>query len=120
MTMSHVKQRKAILKAARWVINHPDAWNKNQFFGTRTLGKTTAGIPHRGFDLMGATFPKKHNVFSTTSVFDGNQVVTAYVHRNFPLNVIDDICELNDKAINAAQAARRVRAYVGQNFKGKN
>jgi hypothetical protein len=117
MTMNRKKQRKAILKAARWVVNHPDAWNKRQFFGTATLGMTSTGNPHRGFDIMGATFPKKYPIFKAVNVEDGNAVVAAYVGRNFPDNVIGDIGALNDKAVDAAQAARRVRAYVGRNFK---
>ena len=116
MTMNLKSQRKALLKAARWVANHPTTWNKKQFFGTETGRTTGTGGEVRGFDAMGATYPFRDRVYSNPSVSDGNAEVAAWVNRSFPDKVIGEVTALNDKSASAKEAVNRIRSYVGANF----
>ena len=116
MTMNRRRQRASILKAATWVVNHPKAWNKKRYFGINTGRVTGTGGEVRGFDIMGATYPNKHAIFSKPTTPAGNEVVAEWVSKNFPDIVIGDIGALNDKSVSAQEAANRVRSYVGKNF----
>ena len=114
MTMNRQKQKKAILKAAKWIESHPNNWNKYDFFGTDTERF------YRGFDVMGATYPNKHTIFSTTDLLSGTLEVETYISRNFPKKIVERIMFLNDTAKDNKQAARKVRAFVGAYFKQEN
>lgn len=115
--MNRQKQKSAILRAAKWIENHPDNWNKRSFFGTRTQKTTKDGNPYRGFDVIGATYPYKYEAFSEPDIGDARTLVEKHLFKNFPNRLIWKIAELNDKATSPTQAARKIRSYVGHYFK---
>lgn len=117
--MNRMKQKAALLRAATWVAKHPGAWNKKRFFGTNTGRTTSTGGEVRGFDVMGATFPYKHDAFKASVAAQGNKMVAEWVFKNFPKKVIRDIEELNDISSSPQEAANRVRGYVGAHYTSK-
>ena len=108
MSMPNWKMKRSLLKASKWIDLHPDIWTKYELFGKNNKSY------QRGFDVLGACYPHKRQVFSNPSLISAKAEVREWITKNFPYKVRSKIAHLNDKSKDVKQAVRRVRAYVGQ------
>lgn len=110
MSMSRERQKKSLLRAAKWIKEHPDNWNKFDCFGI----KTSDG--NRGFDLLGACYPYKREAFTETSLYKSGKNIRQWIKKNFPVKVWCDLEILNDDALDVNQAVRKLRSWVRRNY----
>jgi hypothetical protein len=108
--MNLQKQRSTLLRAARWLEEHPDKWGTGQFVKSSYYGDGQVKLC-----AMAACAPKtlRREVYLGNVDNDG---VGYWVNRNFPQEVVTKVSDLNDASETPEQAARRIRSFVGRRY----
>lgn len=108
MSMNLQKQRSTLLRAARWIEEHPEKWGTGYFVYRTFDDKVT-------LCAMGACVPKAMRRDVYVGDADGDNV-SDWVNKNFPDYVVNKVTDLNDTSDSPEQAARRIRAFVGRRY----